>query len=62
MYFIILQGTCHKSCHKVGAATSKWSKLCSLCNSICHVSSVWRKPIIMFIQCAINEPTFSKLP
>ena len=59
---ITLQGTCHKSCYKFGAATSKWSRLWSFCNSIWHVSSVWRKPDIMFIQCAINETTFSKLP
>ena len=62
MCLITLQGTCHKSCYKFGAATSKWSRLWSFCNSICHVSSVWRKPDIMFIQCAINETTFSKLP
>ena len=27
-----------------------------------HVTSVWQKPIIMFIQCVINETTFSQLP
>ena len=55
MCLITLQDTCHKSCHKFGAATRKWSRLWSFCNSICHVTSVWRRPIIMFIQCAIND-------
>ena len=62
MCLITLQGTCHKSYYRFGAARSKWSRLWSFCNSICHVSSVWRNPDIMFIQRAINETTFSKLP
>ena len=47
--------TCHKSCHKSGAATRKWSRLWSFCNSICHVTSVWRKPIIMFYNVPIKR-------
>ena len=39
MCLITLQGTCHKSCYKFGAATSKWSRFWSFCNSICHVEN-----------------------
>ena len=62
MCLITLQGTCHKSCHKSGPVTRKWSISWSFCNSMCHATSIYRKPIIMFIQCVNNETTVSQLP
>ena len=54
MCLITLQETCHKSCHKFGAATSKWSRLWCFRYSTYHLSS-WRKPSLSY---SYNEHSY----